>query len=72
MMRRNSSTIEFVEDGDYGIAPDATDIGEPDTNVTTGVLVGFTASSSDISRQRTRGGRRSLGMPLFSTVRVLW
>jgi hypothetical protein len=47
-MRRNGSTIEFVVDDDYGIAPDAALTGEPYTNVPPCMPGGFTAPSSDL------------------------
>ena len=47
-MRRNGSSVEFVVDGDYGIAADAASIGEQYPNVTPGMLQGFSTPSADL------------------------
>ncbi|HUH79078.1 MAG TPA: HAMP domain-containing sensor histidine kinase [Methanoregula sp.] len=47
-MRQNGSAVEFVVDGDYGIARDGAAIGDVYPNATQYLLQGFTGPSADL------------------------
>ncbi|HVN74666.1 MAG TPA: ATP-binding protein [Methanoregula sp.] len=46
-MRLNGSAVEFVVDGDYGVAPGGAAIGDVYPNATPDLLAGFTGPSAD-------------------------